>query len=252
MTFEPQPTDAASTPYPWRRQVLICSAIALMFLVSHLLVGWFNGRGLRLWSYLGFLAFTMSAIVVAFRQRWIYERRPELAAKRLKFSTVDLLILVTGMTLFVGFTAADQLELGREHRERERLKAQAASVLGPDGWIGFEADGSVNIAICDRTFDDARLAKLAAMLRGWRPPAKVGRLMFASGQTTGRTPAAWPGVTDRSVPLMLEWNDLEWLSVHGTSISDAGREELLTLPRLNDFSREQLERQLKGLVPSGP
>ena len=252
MTSEPLPTDAARTPYPWRRQVLICSAIALMFLVSHLLVGWFNGRGLRLWSFLGFLAFTMSAIAVAFRRRWIYERRPELAAKRLKFSTVDLLILVTGMTLFVGFTAADQLDLLRAQRNRERLQAEAASVLGPDGWVGFEPDWSVSLTICDRTFDDERLVELAAMVRSWHPDVKVNRLMFASGRTTGATPAAWPGVTDQSVPLMLEWDDLEWLSVDGTSISDAGREELLTLPRLNDFSRQQLERSLQGAAASGP
>lgn len=248
----PASTDATSTPFPWRRQLLMGVLLVGTIAASQMLVGWYNGRGFRPLTLAGFLIWITTAFALGVRRQWLRQRSPERAERRLQFSILELLVLVTSLTFFLGLTAADQLEWGREHRERERLKAQAAGVLGPDGWIGFEADGSVNISICDRSFDDSRLAELAAMLRGWRPPAKVGWLMFASGQTTGRTPAAWPGVTDRSVPLILEWGELEWLSVFGTSISDAGREELLTLPRLNDFSREQLERQLKGLVPSGP
>jgi hypothetical protein len=80
------------------------------------------------------------------------------------------------------------------------------------------------------------------MICAWRSDATINSLSFGSGRTTVGTPAAWPGITDRSVPLILKWDELEWLSVFGTSISDEGCEQLLTLPRLNEFSREQLER----------
>ena len=58
---------------------------------------------------------------------------------------------------------------------------------------------------------------------------------------TGGTPPVWPGVTDRRVDLLLEWDELEWLSVDGTAISADGRERLLTLPQLNDSSRNGLK-----------
>lgn len=252
MTMTQSSSDAASTPFPWRRQSLIGILLAGTITAVHVGVGWYNGRGLRALTLAGFVIWMITAFALGVRRQWLRTQRPEGAESRLQFSILELLVLVTGLTLFVGLTAVDRMELVRLQRERERMQTQAAGVLGPDGWISFEPDGIANISICDRSFDDERLVELAAMIRSWHPDEKVGRLMFASGRTTGGTPAAWPGVTDRSVPLMLEWDDLEWLSVDGTSISDAGRKELLELPRLNDFSREQLERQLKGLVPSGP
>jgi hypothetical protein len=64
--------------------------------------------------------------------------------------------------------------------------------------------------------------------------------MFGTGSKTAGTPPKWPGVTDRSVPFILQWDRLEWLFIEGTAISAASREKLLTLPDLNEISPQSL------------
>ena len=237
--------NGENVPFPWRRLLFAFIAVASATTASHLLVGWYNGRGLRPLALAGIVFWITTAVTLGLRRHWLNQRQPELTGRRWKFSTVDLLILVTGLTLFVGFSATEHLESKRLQREQKQLQAQAADVLGPDGRIGFESDGSVTISICDRSFDDDRLGTLAQMIEDWNQDAGVSRLSFGTGMKTGGTPPVWPGVTDRSVDLLLKWDELEWLSVDGAAISDDGHKRLRTLPRLNDLSRRGLETKDK-------
>jgi hypothetical protein len=212
---------------------------------AHLLIGWFNGRGFRPLALAGTVFWIMTALALGARRRWIKERRPELTLEPWRFSFLELLVLVTGLTLFIGFTIADHHESARVLRERSAFRSCVETLLGVDGRIDFDIDGSLMISVCDRSFDDARLVKLAEKIDDWNPNIEVSRITFGTGMKSGGTPPAWPGVTDRSVDLLLEWDGLEWLSVYGTAISADGRERLLTLPRLNDFSRDGLKTREK-------
>jgi hypothetical protein len=223
-------------------ELLMGMAIAVVITAAHLMVGWYNGRGVRPLALAGFVFWIATAFGLGARRRWVRARRPELAAGRWKFSFVELLMLFTGLTLFFGFSVADYQESQRYRREQETLQKSSATLLGPDGRIGFEADGSLMISICDRSFDDNRLTQLDALIDDWKHDIGVSRLIFGTGATTGGTPPAWPGVTDRSVAMLLQWDELEWLSLYGTAISKNGRERLLALPRLNKFSRGGLEK----------
>lgn len=235
-------TQPSDLPFNWRSQALFALAMVAALTAAHLLVGWYNGRGFRPFALAGFVFWITTAFALGTRRRWIKARRPELALKAWRFSFLELLVLVTGLTLFIGFTIADHHETTRVLREQSAFRSSVEALLGVDGDTGFAADGSLVITVCDRSFDDARLVKLAEKIDDWNPNVGVSRVTFGTGMNTGGTPPVWPGVTDRSVDLMLEWDELEWLSVYGTAIGADGRERLLTLPRLNDFSRRGLEK----------
>jgi len=142
--------------------------------------------------------------------------------------------------LWIGFSAADYRESQRVQRERERMQALAAEILGVEGRLDFDSDGSVTIIVCDRSFDDERLSSMAALIGKWDADSKVRQLMFGSGSKTAGTPPKLPGVTDDSVGLILQWDRLEWLFIEGTAISSVGREKLLKLPQLNEFTRDSI------------
>jgi hypothetical protein len=234
--------STAGASRSWRRELIIGMLIFTMLTGAHWLVGWYNGRGLRPLALVGFLAWVTTAFALSARRRWIKLQRPELALRAWRFSFLELLVLVTGLTLFIGFTIADHHETARVLREQSAFRSSVETLLGVDGRIDFDVDGSLMISVCDRSFDDVRLAKLAEKIDDWNPNVGVSRVTFGTGMKTGGTPPVWPGVTDQSVDLLLEWDELEWLSVDGTAISVDGRKRLLTLPRLNDFSRGGLEK----------
>jgi hypothetical protein len=238
---ESDSVSTADASRSWRRELVIGMLIFTMLTGIYLLIGWYNGRGLRPFAVAGFLSWMATTFALSVRRRWIKLRHPELASRSLRFSFLELLVLVTGLTLFIGFTIADYHESARVLRERSALRSNAETLLGLDGHLGFDADGSLTIAVCDRSFDDARLVKLVQMIDDWHQNVGVSRFNFGTSMKTGGTPPVWPGVTDRSVDLLLEWDELEWLSVDGTAISADGRERLLTLPQLNDFSRNGLK-----------
>ena len=238
-------TQPSNLPFNWRSQALFALAMVAALTAAHLLVGWFNGRGFRPLALAAFVFWIMTALALGARRRWLKERRPELTLELWRFSFLELLVLVTGLTLFIGFTIADHHETARVLREQSAFRASVETLLGVDGRIDFDVDGSLMISICDRSFDDARLAKLAEKIDDWNPNIGVSRITFGTGMKSGGTPPAWPGVTDRSVDLLLEWDELEWLSVYGTAIGADGRERLLTLPRLNDISRDGLKTREK-------
>lgn len=235
-------TPPSDLPFNWRAQALFALAMVAALTAAHLLVGWYNGRGFRPFALAGFVFWITTAFALGSRRRWIKARRPELALKAWRFSFLELLVLFTGLTLFLGFTIADHHETARVLREQAAFRSSVETLLGVDGRIDFDADGRLMISVCDRSFDDARLVKLAEKIDDWNPNVGVSRITFGTGMKTGGTPPVWPGVTDRSVDLLLEWDELEWLSVYGTAISADGRKRLLTLPRLNDFSRSGLEK----------
>ena len=238
-------TQPSDLPFNWRSQALFALAMVAALTAAHLLVGWFNGRGVRPLALAGFVFWITTAFALGSRRRWLKARRPELTLKPWRFSFLELLVLVTGLTLFIGFTIADHHETARVLREHSAFRSSVETLLGVDGRIDFDVDGSLMISVCDRSFDDARLVKLAEKIDDWNQNVSVSRITFGTGMKTGGTPPVWLGVTDRSVDLLLEWDELEWLSLYGTAISADGRERLLTLPRLNDFSRDGLKTREK-------
>lgn len=238
----PDSISKANASRSWHRELVIGALIWTTLIGAQLLIGWYNGHGLRPLMLAGLLFWVTTAFALGVRRRRMRAQRPELKLKPWRFSFLEMLVLFTGLTLFIGFSIADYHETARLFRERSAFRSSAEPQLGLDGHIGFAADESLTISVCDRSFDDARLVKLVQMIEAWNQDVGVSRVSFGTGAKTGGTPPVWPGVTDRSVDLLLEWDELEWLSVDGTSISAEGRERLLTLPRLNDFSRNGLKK----------
>jgi hypothetical protein len=205
-----------------------------------ILLGWYNGRGPRLFHIAGFVGWMTAFLIMGARRRWLKAYRAGYIPSRWRFSAAELLLMFTGAIFFLGFNAADYRQSQLVHREREQLQALATPALGPEGRLDLEPDGTLQITICDRSFDDQRLQALAELIRERKADADVRRLMFGTGTKTAGTPPRWPGVTDQSVETILQWNQLEWLFIEGTSITAAKREQLLTLPELNELSRETL------------
>lgn len=238
----PDSISNADASRPWRLELIIGVVICATLIGAQLLVGWYNGRGLRPLLLAGLLFWVTTTFALGARRRRMKVQRPQSTLKPWRFSFLEMLALFTGLTLFIGFSIADYQASARVFREQSTFRSSVEPLLGLDGHVGFAADGSLTISVCDRSFDDARLVKLAQMIEDWNQNVSVTRFSFGTGAKTGGTPPVWPGVTDGSVDLLLKWDELEWLSVDGTSISAAGRKRLLTLPRLNDLSRSGLEK----------
>jgi hypothetical protein len=232
----------AATTFSWRREIAMWVAIVAAIAVPQVLMGWYSGRGLRPLHLAGLIFWLSAALALGGWRRWRRARGEEVATSRWRFSTGELMLLFTGAILWIGFSAADYQQSQRAQQERERMQARAAEVLGVEGRLGFDSDGSISITVCDRSFDDKRLRSLAALIREWNAESRVRRLMFGSGIKTQGTQPNWAGVTDQSIDLILRWNGLEWLFIEGTAISPAGREKLLTLPDLNDFTRDSIDK----------
>ncbi|TWT85800.1 hypothetical protein Pla123a_06070 [Posidoniimonas polymericola] len=155
-------------------------------------------------------------------------------------------VSLTEVFVVTSLLAAVFAILGAEHRQDlraqarfERFQADASAILGTDGRLGRQSDGTLTIVICERTFDDDRFENLAALLRDAQSPSRVSSVIFGTG-VSGGAPPLWPGVTDASVEVLLQWPDLEWLAIDGTAISPAGRQRLLKLNQLNEHSRKWL------------
>jgi hypothetical protein len=236
-----QVADAPPAPtFSWRREIALWLAIVTAISAPQVLMGWYSGRGLRPLHIVGLMFWLSAALLLGAWRRWRRARGEVVAPSRWRFSTGELLLLFTGAVLWIGFSAADYRESLRVQQERERMQALAAEVLGPEGRLGFDSDGSVSVTVCDRSFDDKRFESLAELIREWDADSKVQRLMFGSGIMTQGTPPRWSGVTDVSVPLILRWDGLEWLFIEGTAISPTSREKLRRLPDLNEITRDSL------------
>lgn len=214
--------------------------MALAWTISSLLVGWYNGRGARPLFLAGMVAWYTSFMIIGARRRWKAARDGTTAGGRLQFSMAELFLIVTGIVALVGFLAAEHRQSLSVHREREKFSALAAPILGPGGRLGFESSGEMTIIICDRSFDDDRLGRLASIISQKEGGAVVKSLVFGSRANSIGAPS-WPGVTDRSLDVIVRWKQLEWLFIEGTAITPAGRQRLLTLPALNETSRNSLQ-----------
>ncbi|MCA9231360.1 MAG: hypothetical protein KDA57_11950 [Planctomycetales bacterium] len=159
-----------------------------------------------------------------------------------RFSLAEMFVIATGLAFFVGFSGAEYNQRRAEFRRHEQLQQKVSQVLGPEGRLDFESDGSLAITVCDRTFDDKRLAELANLIHDDAKSKGVSRVLFGTGLRTAGTPPKWPGITDTSVSLLLQWQDIELLSIEGTDISSEGQRQLLKLEKLDEWSRKVLTR----------
>jgi hypothetical protein len=238
------PAAVPHTPAPlfsWRRELALWFAMVLAWTIPHLLIGWYNGRGPRPLLIAGFVLWVSSIMAMGAHRRWKAARSGRSVDKRWRFSTAELFLIVTGIVAWVGFAAADHRDSLHVYRQREKFSALAAPILGPEGRLGFDSHGDISITICDRSFDDDRLGRLAELIRRKDADANVRSLMFGSGTRTAGTPPRWPGVTDRSVDCILRWKQLEWLFIEGTAITRSKHEDLLELPALHEASRTSLQ-----------
>ncbi len=160
-----------------------------------------------------------------------------------RFSLAELFVIATGLAVSMGLSGADYSQRRAEFRHREQLQQKVAHILGPDGYLGFGSDGSLTISVCDRTFDDKRLAELANLIHDDAQSNGVSWVLFGTGSRTAGTPPKWPGITDNSVRLLLQWQDIKLLSVEGTNISTKGQRQLLKLEKLDHPSRTALKRE---------
>lgn len=230
-----------SNEFSWRRE-LFYATLMVAIICAVFFSSWNRDRDPRPLILVGMLLYMIVAFALGTRRRWFNAKHPELARSPVRFSLAELLVFATAFAVFSGFLSADLLKPQQIRREHEKLQAATAGVLGPDGQITHEPDGSLQIAICDRTFDDARLARLVEVIFQWEADTKISGVMFGSGANTKNTPPAWPGITDQSVPLLMQWQELKMLSVFGTAISQEGREQLRKLPHLDPRSRAALAR----------
>lgn len=243
METDTSPVGQNSASFSWRKEFLLAAAMVVSIIASHILVSWYKDRDIRPFQLAGLVLFMSTAFAMGTRRRWNNARHPQSSRGTYKFSLAELLIYATGLAFFFGFLAADRLESQRFQREREQLQSAVGQVLGPDGRITFMPDDSLQIAICDRTFDDERFARLAEMISHLNTDTKVSGVMFGTGANTNNTPPVWPGITDQSIPLLMQWQELEWLSLYGTAISANGREQLQSLLHLNEHSRRELAKK---------
>lgn len=235
-------TGKHSAEFSWRRELFLAAMMVVVIIASSFITSWYTGRDIRPLMLTGMILYMTTAFALGMRRRWKNARHPQAATSVRKFSLTELLLFVTGLALFVGLLAADRLESQRFQRERAQFQATAANMLGPDGRITFMPDDSLQIAVCARTFDDERFTRLAEMISHWNADTKISGVMFGTGANTNSTPPVWPGFTDQSIAQLMQWKELELLSVHGTAISAAGREQLRSLPLLNEVSQRQLAK----------
>jgi hypothetical protein len=209
----------------------------------HLLISWYRGREARPLLLVGVLLWISSIMAMGAHRRWKAAHQRESPQTPWRFSTAELLLMFTGAIAFLGFMGADYRQSLHVQREQSRLREVAAPLLGPDGRLDFDAAGRVSIVVCDRSFCDARLTQLAALIAEQDQAATVTSLMFGSSANTSVSPPRWPGVTDRSVDLILQWDQLEWLFIEGTDLTHAARQRLSALPRLHETSQRMLRQE---------
>lgn len=239
--------DTAAVPltpaplFSWRRELALMISMVLTCAGSWLLVGWYNGRGTGPLMIAGLVLYVSSLLAVGSRRRWKAARVGIKVRKRWRFSMAELILIVTGLVAWFGLFAADHRQSLQVGREREKFSALAAPLLGPEGRLSSNSDGTISVSICDRSFDDDRLRRLADLIHQKDADSSVLSLMFGTGAKTAGSPPRWPGVTDRSVDLIIRWNQLEWMSIAGTDITRPAREKLMSLPALNEVSRGWLQ-----------
>jgi hypothetical protein len=208
----------------------------------HLLISWYRGREARPLLLVGALVWITSIMAMGAHRRWKAARQGETARRGWRFSIAELLLIFTGAIAFLGFTGADYRQSLQVQREQARLRELAAPILGVDGRLEFDSRGRISIIVCDRTFDDARLARLASLVAARGQAAAVTALMFGTSAGASGSPARWPGITDRSAGVILQWNQLELLFIDGTGLTQAARRRLSALPRLYEASRRSLRQ----------
>ena len=102
--------EAGEAPRPsfsWRRELLQWVALIAAIVGAQLLVGWYNGRGPRLYFVAGFACWLTAFTVMGARRRWLKSCNADIAASRWRFSAAELLLIFTGAIAYIGFTAAD-------------------------------------------------------------------------------------------------------------------------------------------------
>ena len=190
---------------------------------------------------LGQMVLFLTMMALMWRRR--HRKATDASFRWHRFSLAEVFVMATGLAVFMGLSGADRNQRRAELQHRKQLEKTALSILGPDGRLSFDSTGSMSIAICDRTFDDMRLVELAELIRDDANPKEVCAVQFATSAATAATPAQWPGITDKSVEILLQWQGIEMLSIDGTGISAEGRIRLLSLGELKEWSRKALGRK---------
>jgi hypothetical protein len=233
-------------PSSWRGWVAFFAVFVCVFCAASLVVTWCSGRAIRPLALGGQLAWMLTIMGLVFRRRLMKGKAPHDTHDRCyRFSLIEMFVIATGLALNFGLMAADYRQGLSTQRERDSLRSITTEVLGPDGRLGFETDGTMTITVCDRSFDDQRFTKLANLVKDYLKSNEVSCVMFGTGARAAGTPPRWPGVTDASVDILLHWQELHILAIQGTGITPAGRERLLELQHLNEWSQAVIDSKSK-------
>jgi hypothetical protein len=247
LKYDEPPVRARALPYSWRGWVVFSMVFCCVFCATSLVLTWWSGQAIRPLALAGGMAWVLALVGLACRRRLMRENAPNDTRYRwYRFSLAEMFVIATGLALNMGLMGADYQQRLSTQRERDRLRTATTEVLGPEGQLGFEYDGTMTISVCDRTFDDQRFAELAGLIHDYVESNGVSRVMFGTGSRTIGTPPRWPGVTDASVDILLGWQKMHMLHIQGTGISPAGQERLLTLQKLDELSQANLDAKSPG------
>ena len=230
--------STASLPTGWRSISLFLLVFCCISVGASAARALWSGQNIRPLLLVGQMTWMLT--IMGLIGRRMLRKQTDVLFRWYRFSLTEMFVIATGFAVFAGFSGADYRQRRAEVRHHEQLQQNVSQVLGPEGRLGFESDGSLSIFVCDRTFDDKRLAELAKLIHDDADSYGVSRVLFGTGSQTAGIPPQWSGITDASVEILLQWQGIEMLSIEGTSISAEGRKQLLSLEELDDWSRNTL------------
>jgi len=225
-------------PTSWRSISVFLLVFCCIYVVASTAPALWFGQKIRPLLLVGQMTWILTIMGLVWRRK--QKKQTDGSFRWYRFSMAEMFTIATGLAIFLGLSGADHRQWRAKFRHHAQLQQKVSHVLGPEGRLGFEGDGSLTISVCDRTFDDKRLAELANLIHDDAETDGVSRVLFGTGSRTAGTPPKWPGITDASVEILLQWQGIEMLSIEGTSISAEGRKQLLSLEELEDWSRSLL------------
>lgn len=175
-------TQLASRPTPWfiefqdgRPQIrwtslLIRLGASLTIQIAILLVGWWFFPRKKAWLTIGMVILVFGATFL-FQTSRAYRRffSGSESVRRTQFSLIFLLVLVTTISLLIGFWRWDQQANKKWHADRKAFEAQATEILGMGMAQLSGVENSLMVIVTQKNFSDNDLRKLLGMMTAERP-----------------------------------------------------------------------------------
>lgn len=225
--------NSTNAKYPWSESFVRAAIMLSTLAIASIGVTWIIGTKFHLYSLICMAAYMLTIFAIGSRRRWKNSLQSDQSKSPwYRFSIIELLILCTGIAFVFNFAKMEMIEHSSSNTWQQKVSIEAVEYLGIDGRFHFDSNGDINIAICDRGFDDARLREVADFIAQQNLQEHIHSVTFGTGVKTMGTPASWIGITDRSVNCLLQWHKLKVLMLHGTAITLEGKEQLSQIDSL--------------------